>query len=221
MRVVIAGGGKIGKNLARTMIEKRHEVSLIEKVKDKCVILANQLDAEIVLGDCTTVSVLESAGTKDTDCFMALTGSDQDNIVASQLAKQYFRAKKVIARSSDPRNLQTFRLLGIDYAVSSTDIITKLIEQEADLASMHLLASLNQGKGAICTIVLPENTKYDKVALKDIRFPAGILVISVVRNSELIIPNGSTVLQKGDEVVSVSNEKTQKQLTKILSETKK
>lgn len=219
MNMVIAGGGKVGLNLARIMIEKKNIVRVIEVDKEKCASLANELDAQIIFGDCSTVDVLETAGTKDVDCFMVVTGNDQDNIVASQLAKNYFGAKKVIARVSDPRNLGTFRALGVDYAVSSTEIITKLIEQEADLSNMHLLASLNKGKGGICTMTLPENTAYNGKALKEIKFPKGVLVISVVRKDELIIPNGETKFFPGDEIVAVAIEKAQKNLTKMLAET--
>ncbi len=218
MKIVIAGGGKIGMHLALAMIEKRHYVSLIEADKMKCQRLANEIDAEIVCGDCTNVAALETANTKNADCFMAVTGSDQDNIVASQLAKNYFNAKKVIARSSNPRNLETFHLLGVDYAVSSTEIITKLIEQEANLDNMHLLASFSKGKGAICTIKLSDKTKYHGVALKDIKFPQGMLVISVVRNDDMMIPNGSTVLNKGDDVIAVCSEKYQNAMKKLLGE---
>ena len=221
MKVVIAGGGKIGLNLARAMLEKRHYVSLIEREKDKCARLADALDAEIICGDCTTVSVLEAAGAQDAECFMAVTGSDQDNLVAAQLAKNYFRAKKVIARSSDPRNIETFKLLGIDYTVSSTEIITRLIEQEADMAHMHLIASLNKGKAGVVSMTLPEKTVHNNIAIKDIIFPKGALVISIVRDGELIIPNGGTALKKGDEVVAVCVDKYTKALTKLMGETRK
>lgn len=221
MKVVIAGGGKIGHHLARAMIEKRNYVSLIERDKDKCAKLANALDAEIICGDCTTVSVLEAAGTQDSECFMAVTGSDQDNLVAAQLAKNYFRAGKVIARSSDPRNIETFKLLGIDYTVSSTEIITNLIEQEADLAHMHLVASLNKGKAGIVSMTLTDATAYENVALKNVTFPKGALIISVVRDGELIIPNGDTLFHKGDEVVAVCQDKYTKALTKLMGEVKR
>lgn len=217
MKMVIAGGGKIGLNLARIMLEKRHVVSVIERNKERCEKLANALDAEIICGDCSSVSVLEAAGTQSCDCFMAVTGNDQDNLVASQLAKDYFKANKVIARSSDPRNLETFRLLGIENAVSSTEVITGLIEQEADLAHMHLLASLNKGKAGIVSATLPPDSAYDRVAVRDIKFPKGTLLISVVRNDEFMIPDGSTVLQSGDEVVIVCVDKNTKALTKLIS----
>lgn len=220
MKMVIVGGGKAGWNLARILLERRHTVSLIEKNRQKCAKLADSLDAAIYPGDGSNVSVLEEAGARDCDCFMAVTGSDQDNLVACQLAGEYFGAKKVISRVNDPRNSDTFRLLGVTNVVSSTEILTRMIEQEADLAHMHLIATLNQGKAAICSMTLSEDTALDGVALRDVVFPRGTLVISLIRGGALTIPNGSTVLSRGDELVAVSEEKSQKALMKILSDKK-
>ena len=218
MKMVIVGGGKVGWNLARIMLERRHTVSLIERDCQNCEKLADELDAAIFRGDGTNVAVLEAAGTQDADVFMTVTGSDQDNLVACQVARDHFHAKKVISRVNDPRNIETFRVLGIENTVCSTDILTKMIEQEADLAHMHLIATLNQGKAGICSMTLPSNTALDGVALKDISLPRGTLVISLIRRGVLTIPNGSTILQAGDELVAVSEDKSQKALMRALAE---
>ena len=218
MKMVIVGGGKVGWNLARIMLERRHTVSLIERDRQKCEKLADELDAAIFRGDGTNVAVLEAAGTQDADVFMTVTGSDQDNLVACQVARDHFHAKKVISRVNDPRNIETFRVLGTENTVCSTDILTKMIEQEADLAHMHLIATLNQGKAGICSMTLPSNTALDGVALKDISLPRGTLVISLIRRGVLTIPNGSTILQAGDELVAVSEDKSQKALMRALAE---
>ncbi len=220
MKMVVMGGGKTGHSLARALLDKRYEVSIIERSHIRCQQLADSLDVTVCRGDGTNISVLQAAGTQDADCFMAVTGIDQDNLVASQLASRYFHAKKVIARVNDPRNMDTFRLLGITNTVCSADILTRMIEQEADQAHMHLIASLNQGKAGICSITLPPDSALDSVALKDIRFPADSLLISVIRNGVLTIPNGSTVLCRGDELVAVASERNQKALVKLLSAVK-
>lgn len=217
MRIVIVGGGKLGHQIARNMLEKKYNVvKLIEKDKLKCVRLANELDAEVICGDGTEIEVLESAGTKNAECFIAVTGSDQDNLVASQLAKKEFKAGKVIIRANDPRNLEALRTLGSAIAVSSTEIITNLIEQEVNSAQMHLLTTLNKGRAAICAITLPEHTALDGVLLKDITLPVGSLIISVLREDNMMIPNGYTVIHGGDEVVAVCQGEAQKDLMKIL-----
>lgn len=216
MRIIIIGGGKLGHQIAVNMLDRNYDVKLIEKDKLKCMRLANELDAEVINGDGTEIEVLEEAGAKNADCFIAVTGSDQDNLVASQLAKRVFKARKVIIRANDPRNLQALRTLGSAIAVSSTEIITNLIEQEVNTAEMHLLATLNKGKAAICTMTLPQNTALNGIALKDITLPKGSLIISLLRNDNMVIPNGFTTVRAGDEIVAVCEGESQKELMKVL-----
>ncbi|NLJ30058.1 MAG: TrkA family potassium uptake protein [Clostridiales bacterium] len=220
MRIVIVGGGKLGHQIAVNMLEKHHDVRLIEKDKLKCMRLANELDAEVICGDGTEIEVLDEAGSNNADCFIAVTGSDQDNLVASQLAKMQFHARKVIIRANDPRNLRALRTLSSAIAVSSTEIITQLIEQEVDTAEMHLLATLNKGKAAICAMVLPEGSRLEGVLLKDVPLPKGSLVISILRNDSMIIPNGFNALHTGDEIVAVCEGESRKNLMKILGDKK-
>ncbi len=216
MNMVIIGGGKIGQDLARMMLEKKHVISLIECNRARAERLANELDAEIIMGDGTNIKVLEKAHAKGCDCLMAVTGSDQDNLVAAQIGKNYFGAKKVIARASNPRNIETFRVLGITNTVSSTEIISKMIEQEADLSSMHLLATLNQGQVNISSMKVNSDSRIIGKALHAIDFPKDTLIISIIRNGDLIIPNGSSVIEFGDEVIALSDDKTRKPLVKMV-----
>ena len=216
-RTIIVGGGKLGLDLANSLMERRYDVRLIEKNRVKCVQLANDLDAEVIYGDGTEIEILDEAGTKNCDCFIAVTGSDQDNLVATQLAKKEFGAKKVIIRANNPHNMEALRKLGTDIVVSSTEIITRLIEQEVDVAEMHLLATLNKGKASICTMILPQNSALDGCELREITLPHGSLIISILRKDEMMIPNGFTVIQAGDEVVAVCENESRKSLLKILN----
>lgn len=220
MNIVIMGGGKVGESLARRILEgRRHEVRIIESDRARSLQLANALDVEIICGDGTNIEMLENAGVRDADCFIAISGDDANNLVASQLAKQYFGAKKVIARANDPRNLETMRVLGVDYAVSSTEIIAQMIEQEANLMEFHLVASLNKGRGQICSVTLGENSALHGKSVREVVFPKGALLISIVRNNKLIIPGGDTVLQAGDEIIAVCEERAQKALIRLMNST--
>ena len=213
MKIVIMGGGKLGAHLAENMLESKHTVRLIERDKNRCQRLANELDAVIICGDGTELESLTDAETEDA----AVTGRDQDNLVACQLAKRQFHVKRVIARVNNPRNSQAMKAFGADIAVSSTEVITSLIEQEVDVAEMHLLATLNKGRAGICAITLPDDTALRRRTLNEISLPAGTLIISIVRGDALIIPNGSTMMQPRDEVVAVCAAGSQKELLRILS----
>ena len=174
MNIVIIGGGKLGYSLAINMLDRDFRVNVIEKNKVRAMNLANELDAEVICGDGTELEVLMKAGVQEADCFIAVTGQDQDNLVACQLAKKRFRVPKVITRANDHRNLLALRNLGADIAVSSTEIITRAIEQEVDSAGM-----------------------------------------SVVHQDVLTIPQGSTVLSSGDEIVAICESDQQKELMKM------
>ena len=73
MKIIIVGGGKLGKDIADNMLERKYDVRLIEKNRAKCIELANDLDVEIICGDGTELEVLEEAGTKNADCFISVT----------------------------------------------------------------------------------------------------------------------------------------------------
>lgn len=215
MKVVIVGGGKLGYYIAEAMLDKDYEVDLIEKDRNRCAELAQLLDAEVICGDGTEIEVLADAMNGRVECFIAVTDRDQDNLVASQLAQKKFQVKKVIARANSPKNIEAFHKLGITNAVSSTDVITRLIEQEVDSAGGRLIASLNKGKAAICELQVLKDSKLVGVSLKDIKLPKDSLIISILRNDELLIPQGDTTLTLGDEVVAICVGDSQRKLIKM------
>lgn len=216
-RIIIIGGGKLGYFLAQNMLERDYDVKIIEKNKIRCLKIANDLDAEIICGDGTKIEVLVSAGAAKADFLVAVTGKDQDNLVASQLAKKKFLVRKVIARANNPKNLLALRELGVDNAVSSTEIITKLIEHEIESAGMELLTTLNKGEASICSITVPTDAKVSGMSLKDIVMPESSLIISIVRNGSLIIPKGDTLIEGDDEIIVVTGNNNQTAILKIFN----
>ena len=112
------------------------------------------------------------------------------------------------------------RKLGVDNAVSSTEIITRLIEQEVAAVGLHLLASLNKGRAAICTLTLPKYAAIDGISVKDLQMPKSSLLVSLLRDERLIIPQGDTVIHAGDEIIAVCESASQKELLKLFNEVK-
>lgn len=132
MNIVIAGGGKVGYYLAKTLLSYKHTIMVIEQQKVLCEKIADDLNISVLTGDATDVDVLSTAITDQTSIFVAVTGQDEENLIACQLAKNNFGVKKTIARVNNPKNIKVFEKLGVDTAVSSTSIIAELIEQEID-----------------------------------------------------------------------------------------
>ena len=141
MYVLIAGGGKVGANLARSLLRGGHEVTLIEQRPYRFDKLEAEFEHQVIRGDATELFVLERAGIKrPPDLLVAATGDDEDNIVICQLAREKYGVAKVIARINDPRNQPYFDLLGISPTVSATGSIMALIEHEVpEHGLIHLL----------------------------------------------------------------------------------
>src|SRR3954469_193972 len=131
MYLLIAGGGKVGSNLARTLIRTGHEVTVIEQRATRFDMLEAEFEHQVHLGDATELFVLERAGAKrPPDIVVAVTGDDEDNIIICQLARERYGVATVIARVNDPRNQAYFDLLGISPTVSGARAILALIEHE-------------------------------------------------------------------------------------------
>src|ERR687888_1382853 len=141
MYILVAGGGKVGANLTRTLLRNGREVTMIEQRRDRFESLEHEFEHQVQLGDATELFVLERAGiARPPDVVAAVTGDDEDNLIISQLAREKYGATKVIARVNDPRNQVHFDLLGISPTVSATDSIMALIEHEVPEHDLvHLL----------------------------------------------------------------------------------
>ena len=214
MYIIIVGGGKVGYYLAKTLLSYKHKVIVIEPVKEMCEKVANELNIPVCNGDGTTIDILTEMNTSKADIFIAVTGRDEDNLIACQLAKRNFGVKRTIARVNNPKNIQVFERLGVDIAVSSTSIIADLIEQEVDFAGMKTLMKLKNGKIVLSEIMINPASQVCNKSLKDLALPKDCIVVSVIRDEEVIIPNGFTVIHAGDYIIAVSSQEDQQELKK-------
>lgn len=214
MKVVIVGGGKVGYYVAKTLIENGTDIAVIEQDKQACELIADELDIPVICDDGTTVEALLQAGTVNADVFIAVTGSDEANIVAGQIAKRKFQVERVIARANDPKNVEAMKLLGIDIAVSSTQIITDLIEMEVD-TEVRLIATLNKGKAGIIDLVAGADFNPLGLPLSQIAVPEKSIIIAVVSGDEMEIPRGNTVIRPGDHITAIADGSARRALKKI------
>ncbi|MEG2074565.1 MAG: NAD-binding protein, partial [Angelakisella sp.] len=197
MKVIVVGAGKVGYYLTKTLLEHGHTPVVIEQDREFCARIADELGVKSIYGDGSTIDCLEAAGASEAQSLVTVTGSDEANLIACQLAKRIFGIQKTVARVNNPKNLQVMRRLGVDIPISSTDSIARQIEREVDIASIRQVMALNQGKATISEITLPQNSPLDGVRISDIRLPEEAVIISITRGGELIIPRGKTCVFSG------------------------
>lgn len=204
MKAIIVGGGKVGYYLAKTLLERYYEVSVIEKDKLTCHYLANTLDVTVVHGDGSTSRVLKRAGAERCDSIIAVTGEDEVNLIVCQMAKRVFGVKKTISKVNNPKNVETVKALGADIAISGTDNIIKQMEREVDNSRIKELITINE-KAAVFEVIIPEDYVYDGKNIADIKLPDSCNIISITRGNDFIIPRGRTKLLSNDILLIVSS----------------
>ncbi len=203
MYILIVGAGKVGWNLARELIQKANEITIVEGNRRRYETVQEELEHSIHYGDGTELWVLERAGIERADLVIAVTGDDEDNILICQVAREKYGVERVVARCNNPRNLQHFELLGIKPAVSATDLILRLIEHEVPKYGLVHLLDLPQERLEIIELEVGEGSSADGRAVKDLGLPAGALVISILRDGGGAVPTGEAVVEAGDEVLVV------------------
>ncbi len=203
MYVIVVGGGKVGLNLARELMDKEHEVTLIESRRSRYLGLEEELEHGVQYGDATELWVLERAGIQRADLVIAVTGDDEDNMLVCQVAKEKYLCDRIIARVNNPRNLQHFKLLGVQPAVSATDLILRLIEHEVPRYGLVHLLALEEERLEIIELEVGVDAATAGVRVADTSLPEGSLIISVLREGRGFVPSADTVIEAGDQVLLV------------------
>jgi trk system potassium uptake protein len=203
MYVLIVGAGKVGWNLARELINKHNEVTVIECDQGRFAVVEEELEHSAQYGDGTELWVLERGGIERADLVVAVTGDDEDNILISQVAREKYGVPRIVARCNNPRNLQHFELLGVKPVISATDLILRLIEHEVPKYGLVHLLDLPEERLEIIELEVAEGSEAAGRAVKDLGLPDGSLVISILRDGGGFVPAGDSVVKAGDEVLLV------------------
>ena len=219
MNIIVIGGGKVGFYLCKTLIEHGHQPLIIEKNKQTCEYLSNQLDISAINADGSTIEALTSANASKADSVIAVTGQDQDNLISCQLAKKIFHVPKTVARVNNPKNAEVMKKLGVDIPISSTDNIARLLEREVDtarikslLSGLNLqkvksLLSLNRGEASLCELMIPDNYVLSGKRLFELDIPEDAVIAAIFRQDKLIIPRGNAQIISGDKVLVIAKDR--------------
>ena len=217
MNVLIVGRGRTGSYLSGALAETgTHRVVVVESSESRAAEAAPQ-GVRVIWADGCDPSVLEEAGARNSDLVVATTGDDEDNLVISQLAKFHFSVPRVIARVNNPRNHWLYtKEWGVDVAVSPTDIITKIIEEEMSLGDLVTLLKLKGGEVALAECKLADGSRAAGMRVSELSLPKGSVIVAVMREGEVIVPGGETKLLASDELLAITSVESEADLLQAL-----
>lgn len=218
MNIVLVGGGKVGYYLTKTLLEAGHDISVIDYDETQCRRLAEDFGVLVICGDGTNIYHLSDAGTDSADAVVAVTGSDEENLVVCQLAKKKFQVGRTVARVNNPKNQEVFGQLGVDVAVSSTAVIAQLFEREVTIDSMKTLLTLGHGEAVLVEVHLTEKAAATNLLVRELArvLPAQCVLVSIIRGDRVIFPRGDTLLLSGDAVLALTTSSNRELLREIL-----
>src|SRR6202789_1263563 len=213
MYVIITGAGKVGWNLARELIAKDREVTLIESNHDRFRVVEEELEHAVQYGDASELWVLERAGIQRADLVIAVTGDDENNMLICQVAKEKYGVQRIVARVNNPRNLPHFKLLGIQPAVSATDLILRLIEHEVPEYGLVPLLALEEEHLEIIEVEVAEGSEAAGKQVQEIPLPDGSLIISVLRSGRGFVPKADSQIEGGDQLLLILDPGLESEIT--------
>ena len=218
MYVIVAGGGKVGFALSEALLTNGHEVLCIERDSHRCAVIAEDLGSASYQGDGCEVSVLEDVGTERADAFVALTGDDEDNLIACQVAKHRFHVPRTIARINNPKNKEIFSILGVDATVNATDVIMALVAQEMPTSPLIPVMSLRGTGRELCHVEITADSRLLGRSLGELQLPGESIIVLVVGRDRTVHPaEQEIVLEAGQAVLAVTRPEDEPSLREALT----
>lgn len=205
MYIIVIGGGKVGFFLTKALLDEGHEVVILEKDQARTNFISGELGSVALRGDGCELNTLAEVGAGRADMFIAVTGDDEDNLVACQIAKHRFNVPVTVARVNDPANEPIFKLLGIDVPINSTIEILEHIEQKVPTHPLtHLLLLKEQGL-EIVEVRIPATSSTVGKAIRDIQLPEGTTLTLVIgKKHRPYVPNSNSILEADDQIIAAT-----------------
>ncbi|MDD6285569.1 MAG: TrkA family potassium uptake protein [Methanobacteriaceae archaeon] len=201
MYVIIVGAGRVGLNLAQSLVREGLNVTIIEHDPTKSEEVAETINAMVIQGDATSVNVLENAGIIDADVFVAATGHDSVNLLTSVLCQKYDNIKKIIARVNDLEHIDAFKQVGVDVTVSPESTVASYLERIITRPKVADLIVLGRGSTELLDLKIENKDLFGKRIL-DYSPTENYIVCAIYEDNELVIPQEDTLFHE-DQKISV------------------
>jgi trk system potassium uptake protein TrkA len=215
MHIVIAGVGRVGSELARRTSLDGHDVVAIDKRIEALDRLGPEFNGETVIGEAFDVSVLRQAGIERAEVFLAVTSSDNANLMATEVVRRVFKTPRAIARLYDPARQPSYQALGIDF-ITGTQLIANVIYEQVVSQDFQFHVTFPEGDVEIIDFTL--NSEANGMALSELEIRNKLRVAAVHRDGETIIPSKRFILAAGDLVVAAARDGVQNRIDHLVQE---
>jgi trk system potassium uptake protein TrkA len=199
MRVVIVGGGKIGKKLAEILAKEKNDVVVIEKGEKRSEELAEQLDALVLHGDATEKDILKDADMEKCDALVTLTGDDKTNLMVCEIGKS-MNVKKVVARINDSGNDELFAKQGISFLLNTTTLAIVELKSALEKRGRQILGLVAGDQCEILEVYVPPKCKIVNRVVESLAREK-IIVASIERKGKFLFPKGNVKIKERDTIV--------------------
>lgn len=219
MYVIVIGCGKVGYHVVTALLASGQEAVAIEQDSRRCEQVREALGSVVIGGDGSEAAVLAEAGTNRCDVLIAVTGLDENNLAACQMAKWKFNVPRTIALVNDPQNDVLFKALGVDVIVSSTDIILAHIEEELPAYSLVHLMPMRESNRELVGIHIPRDAAVVGKTLDDLDLPPNSLISALIgKDGQLRLPNSDVTIQAEDQVLAITIPSSEEALATTLTQ---
>lgn len=217
MKIVIAGGQTKADFLISMFKKEHHHLVVINDTEAHAEYLAKKHNINVYVADPSSTLVLKDANIENYDIIIALCPNDAANLTICQYAKKVLNIHKTVAAVSDPKNVEYFKMLGVDTAISATYLISRYIEKASVLENMTRSIVSEFESLAITTITVQENTYVANRTLSEIKLPEGVSLGAIVRNDDVIVPNGKSVIMPQDKILIITSSKMQQKAINLIN----
>ena len=203
MKIMIVGGHAKAHFLTKALKENGHQVTVVNKDKEFCRLIAHTYDGVGVYGDGTKPFILRDAGVMEMDTVIALCTDDSSNLVICEIAKKQFKVKNTFAVVNDPKNVRVFKRLGVDKVISSTGILTDMLEYEAVIDNLINYLPLENEKIIVSEYIVDVRSPISGKSLNEVQLPRETVIPYLMRDEKVISVGGTTIFTPGDRVIII------------------
>ena len=213
MLVVIAGCGRVGSDLAITLSEEGHDVSVIDELPEKLARLGATFNGKTHVGLAYDVKTLRSADIEFAQAFVAVTSNDNANVMAAQVAKEVFGVPNTIARLDDPARAEVYRALDVRY-VAGAHLVSRVVHEQIVESEFDYHVTFSGGDVEIVDMYL--NATAEGLLVGEFEISGALRVAAIMRDGRTLVPDPDTTLHEGDLIVGSAKQGTMTKVRKYL-----